>query len=575
MIHLESHQKPSNLKKRKQEPLNAKEKNHKLVVPYDQDSDLLSEVTTEENSSPASELASGESSIDHNEDSLSSSTSIFEQQDWKAQLSSEKIKRSQDTMASCDVCQKQMYRRDLQRHKRDVHEKFASDICVSRHHTAALVDIKNGIFLVSRNIRSCQSPVHVQKQLSGPNVAIQCELLQCEDARRISAINGQLAYECEHLRSTMFAQPLINQPSLRDEILIAMQDKYKIISNKMSKECSDLKTLAINQDVNLLGMMSPKEHTSQRFKYFSVLTNNTHSWAPLGRVVVSVDTQDYKLVCKCSGSRRSCVHKCIVKWYLMQEESNYPISTQTDTEEDDDMVIDGFHENARDNETQFLNNEELQSSQLIVTNADEILYPPTGEILNNLVDYLFHEKSITSEKIDISTVKKHLHPVTLYPKEKVCFKCGHTLGKPVLISKSAKLYNMDGVIENCKTFLKFCKNCSQVTRYQEYEDGIVNYDDHTLLSLHLCVHIRYSVQNHVAPGRVMNSLNMYLKGKKMEHKLFLNGYLLFEALTKREYNFFCNICGYFPTILTFDLNKKTVFDISIGDIEELARKRDS
>ena len=144
-------------------------------------------------------------------------------------------------------------------------------------------------------------------------------------------------------------------------------------------------------------MMSPKEHASQRFKYFSVLTNNTHSWAPLGRVVVSVDTQDYKLVCNCSGSRRSCVHKCIVKWYLVQEEPNYPISIQTGIEEDDDMVSDGFDENARDNGTQFLNNEELQSSQLIVTNADEILYPPTGEILNNLVDYLFHEKSIIPE----------------------------------------------------------------------------------------------------------------------------------------------------------------------------------
>ena len=68
----------------------------------------------------------------------------------------------------------------------------------------------------------------------------------------------------------MFAQPLVNQPSLRDEILIAMQYKYKIISNKMAKECSDLKTIAINQDVNLLGMMSPKEYTSQRFKYFSI-----------------------------------------------------------------------------------------------------------------------------------------------------------------------------------------------------------------------------------------------------------------------------------------------------------------
>ena len=43
-------------------------------------------------------------------------------------------------------------------------------------------------------------------------------------------------------------------------------------------------------------------------------------------------------------------------------------------------------------------------------------------------------------------------------------------------------------------------------------------------------------------------------------------------MTKREYNFFCNICGYFPTILTFDLNKKTVFDISIGDVEEPERE---
>ena len=88
---LESYQKSSDVQERKQEPLNAKEKkNHKRGIPYDQDSDLLSKVITEENSSPATELASVKSSIDYNEDSLSSSASIFEQQDWEDELSSEK-----------------------------------------------------------------------------------------------------------------------------------------------------------------------------------------------------------------------------------------------------------------------------------------------------------------------------------------------------------------------------------------------------------------------------------------------------------------------------------------------------
>jgi hypothetical protein len=42
----------------------------------------------------------------------------------------------------------------------------------------------------------------------------------------------------------------------------------------------------------------------------------------------------------------------------------------------------------------------------------------------------------------------------------------------------------------------------------------------------------------------------------------LNAYLHFEALSDHEYDFSCHLCGYFPPLLSLDVDKKGVFELA-------------
>lgn len=41
-----------------------------------------------------------------------------------------------------------------------------------------------------------------------------------------------------------------------------------------------------------------------------------------------------------------------------------------------------------------------------------------------------------------------------------------------------------------------------------------------------------------------------------------NAYLHYEALCKHQYDYFCVLCGYYPTFLVTDADKKGMFDLS-------------
>lgn len=44
------------------------------------------------------------------------------------------------------------------------------------------------------------------------------------------------------------------------------------------------------------------------------------------------------------------------------------------------------------------------------------------------------------------------------------------------------------------TYYRMCSNCGLKYRYQEWTDGLHNFDDHLLMSLHMCIILRHSLQ---------------------------------------------------------------------------------
>ena len=117
---------------------------------------------------------------------------------------------------------------------------------------------------------------------------------------------------------------------------------------------------------------------------------------------------------------------------------------------------------------------------------------------------------------------------------------------------------MTKVIESVNTFFKYCSNCSMFYRYQEYEDGVHNFDDLLLLGLDLCIYLRASLMHHIPTYTFIDVMSQVLD-VKVDHQKCLQAYLHFDAMSKHEYTFNCVECGYHPSILIMDVNKKVAF----------------
>ena len=117
---------------------------------------------------------------------------------------------------------------------------------------------------------------------------------------------------------------------------------------------------------------------------------------------------------------------------------------------------------------------------------------------------------------------------------------------------------MQGYIDGIETFFRRCIDCNNFYRYQEYSDGVHNFDDILLLSLDVCCFLRSSQSNHLAVGTFCSIIEN-IWHFKVDGQAVLNAYMHFEALSKRVYYFNCVDCGYFPFVLIADLNRKVVF----------------
>ena len=97
---------------------------------------------------------------------------------------------------------------------------------------------------------------------------------------------------------------------------------------------------------------------------------------------------------------------------------------------------------------------------------------------------------------------------------------------------------MSGLLHGHITFVKICPACRMYYRYQEFADGVYNFDDKFLIALDMCIFIRENVKNHVAVGTLCEILEQYLH-ITLKQNTVVNAYLHFVALT--EHNFADNI----------------------------------
>ncbi|XDV48466.1 hypothetical protein PO909_017872 [Leuciscus waleckii] len=98
-------------------------------------------------------------------------------------------------------------------------------------------------------------------------------------------------------------------------------------------------------------------------------------------------------------------------------------------------------------------------------------------------------------------------------------------------------------------------------RYQEWRDGIHNFNDHMLITLHLCIVLRTSVQTHHSVSGAIEVLEQTENKTFPKKATILHAYMHFEAMTSHNYLFSCYKCGYYPPVVVMDLHRKGVFNM--------------
>ena len=87
----------------------------------------------------------------------------------------------------------------------------------------------------------------------------------------------------------------------------------------------------------------------------------------------------------------------------------------------------------------------------------------------------------------------------------------HFLSTAELVTRNARLIGVSKITENLSVYIKRCPSCDFEYRYQEWKDGIHNFNNHLLLSFKLCDLIIQGLEEHIAIGSFAATLLSHLQ----------------------------------------------------------------
>lgn len=430
----------------------------------------------------------------------------------------------------CSYCKRNYAKTFLKEHIRRVHLEKSK---IPDMHYSVTVDRANGIYAVAIRREGVQHPTHVMRLVSSASPRIECGQNTCNDLRETEARSGNLGFMCIHLRSVEYCNVNGIVYELDDGKLEEMK-RDGFMNASRGRELLDMKKSASVDNVPLIVFIPPRETNSSRYQWYSVYSNRSvqQYWSKFNRVIVTVDTDNKKITCKCRT--KACIHSSVIRWhkYQMGEESvHYAI---------DNEEVDGADENE-------------------VTNI---------EVIKLAVGYMHKMKRISNR--DLSNIKFNPNaiPTIIEPSEKDCFYCKKTLKPSVLVYRRPVIVCEDRPPITTETVVKIkeCPQCSCRYHYQDWKHGIFNFNNRLFISIPLLIHIRSLLSEHTAVSRTISALQTKLDIRLNDQDM-KNAYFAFEAMVDHEYKFTCVRCGIHPKALVYDLTKKAIFDFEINEVE--------
>ncbi|XP_042249063.1 uncharacterized protein LOC121884358 isoform X2 [Thunnus maccoyii] len=432
-------------------------------------------------------------------------------------------------LVRCPHCSLRLYKKNLGAHIKRKHGGL-KDITAASHLKNVCVDETRGIFAVQRVAHGFSVPIHVQRKTWGKHHQIKCGLEECHKYQLLAKQSGLIYSLCEHIRSLDYCTKIACEEFLNPEVLEELVSLH-IVEESMMATCKLRQKGAEKDHVPFSVLVDLGGSTHQLC--LSVHEPKIRSFSSFGRVIVTYNLKKQTWHCPCTNPRKSCPHKSIGKWHVFQTRKDLlPASTQ----------------------------ETFQSHS----------NPATTE-LERSVRYTYAEKKIPATLPGDATAPRALtdYPACLIPTEETCKLCqGHPrLEDGFLITDKATIVSMNGVNHNISTYNKRCPKCHMDYRYQEWRDGLHNFNDHVILTLELCLYMRYNLQNHVSVSRLISCLESFRGQKFPAINIIFQAYCHFEALNNTEYSYSCVNCGFSPAVVMMDIHRNRVSKLEVSELE--------
>ena len=206
-------------------------------------------------------------------------------------------------------------------------------------------------------------------------------------------------------------------------------------------------------------------------------------------------------------------------------------------------------------------NEEIMSAEGITPQFGKSYPPKESDMIRKMCHYMLSEKRIPQNFECNPQILE-----TYVPIEEQCFYCGTMLNQAEIACAKATLLTMEKVVKNLKTYYKTCSKCYVCYRYHDHRNGIHNFSDNFLIGMDVATFIREFLHQSIPIGSVVKALSERLDDK-LKAQTIVNAYLYFECLSQHDYDYYCVLCGYHPTILIMDLNRKIKFKCPLSQLK--------
>ena len=435
----------------------------------------------------------------------------------------------------CVYCEDgtEITRGQMSTHIRRVHGK-------TPHLPGTIIDAKNQIYLIRKGVAGSAKPIHVKFSPFRHNSGIFCPDRKCKDFARVAQRLGQPGVLCRHLESVKYAQ--VNQfpPVTRDTInqLDLSENKKESLERLIGKAFAD-------HDSPLIVLMAYPSPKPPNCLYFSVYDPQAHGKVAFNRVITTLNVKERKFSCDCGS--KMCIHLSITQGYIRQIHPSLVIEPTT--------IIDHGQEDTNDKTVEDTTTPAIDLSKTISQTSD-------------MINYLLECKKVPFRVNDFDKISEKFTKREFIPVETECFRCKVPLGAPILISNRAYIYTTCyPTVKDCETYMKRCPDCGLAYRYQEFSEGVHNYNDNTLVSIKF-------LEGALCNRYLAFPLNKYIKSlEKGNSDLDLNYDVINDALNHykslKDYPFTmcCGVCGNTPDALIFDADRKVAFDLSSKDKE--------